>query len=408
MPTSVHWGNKVITVNQSDLLQTQSTPIEVYQLDINDLRLELNDLLDDPAGMTFPDTHINSPPVTVSGVTLARVLEIINDYTVTFLPDAAWAVDIVGGNSNVADRVNPNNVSVRSSNSAGLQDSASLQAASFNGHVTIDVINGVTGTTFPRGTNKTPVNNISDALAIAATQGLNQVLAVNSFTLSSADVSAGYTFYSERAGTLLTIDPGADVTNCTFENIGITGTLDSNNRFYRCEIVNASSLQATLVDCIITGTLTLAGGLTSLINCSSGIPGSGEPEIDLGGSGSDLIVRDWSGGLELSNSNDSGSNTVLDFDSGKLVIAADVTDGVITVRGVVALLEDNSTGSAVVNDYTLKADTEELLSKVHPVWRIMGLDPSNPMTVTPTSRDAGDVNQVISGDGETTSTVTTT
>ncbi len=40
------------------------------------------------------------------------------------------------------------------------------------------------------------------------------------------------------------------------------------------------------------------------------------------------------------------------------------------------------------------------------LWRLQGLDAANPMTVTPTSRSVGGITQVISGDGDTTSTVT--
>ena len=41
------------------------------------------------------------------------------------------------------------------------------------------------------------------------------------------------------------------------------------------------------------------------------------------------------------------------------------------------------------------------------MWRLLGLDISNPMTVTPTSVDAGAaIAQTVSGDGETTTTVT--
>ena len=40
------------------------------------------------------------------------------------------------------------------------------------------------------------------------------------------------------------------------------------------------------------------------------------------------------------------------------------------------------------------------------IWRILGLDAANPMTVTPTQRTAGAIDQTISGDGETTTTVT--
>ena len=52
-------------------------------------------------------------------------------------------------------------------------------------------------------------------------------------------------------------------------------------------------------------------------------------------------------------------------------------------------------GAAEVNDL--------FLDELH---KLEGLDSSNPVTTTPTSRDAGSVSQVISGDGITTSTVT--
>ena len=46
--------------------------------------------------------------------------------------------------------------------------------------------------------------------------------------------------------------------------------------------------------------------------------------------------------------------------------------------------------------------------KVDDIHKLEGLDLANPMTVTPTSRNAGTISQTISGDGETTSTVTRT
>jgi len=50
----------------------------------------------------------------------------------------------------------------------------------------------------------------------------------------------------------------------------------------------------------------------------------------------------------------------------------------------------------------LSTEEAAMLDELH---KLQGLDASNPMTVTPTSREAGAVTQTISGDGETTSTV---
>jgi hypothetical protein len=54
---------------------------------------------------------------------------------------------------------------------------------------------------------------------------------------------------------------------------------------------------------------------------------------------------------------------------------------------------------------TLLQGMETLLAEIH---KLQGLDVSNPMTVTPTSRVAGNVTQAITGDGVNTSTVTRT
>ena len=45
---------------------------------------------------------------------------------------------------------------------------------------------------------------------------------------------------------------------------------------------------------------------------------------------------------------------------------------------------------------------------LYDLWLIQGLDTANPMTVTPTSRTAETIQQTISGDGKTTSTITRT
>ncbi len=121
MAITIAWGSRIIFVPQADLTQLGPT---VYQLDIDAFRLRLKDLEDDEDGMVFPRTHNHNPPVTISGVTLGRVVEIINGYTVTF-EDGQYAVNLVGANSNVADVVNLNQVSIRAQNSAGLVVSGS-------------------------------------------------------------------------------------------------------------------------------------------------------------------------------------------------------------------------------------------------------------------------------------------
>jgi len=109
----------VISILKADMTLVQSSPFEVRELDVNTLRLRLKDLEDDMEGMPFAKTHNHNTTVTLGGVTLARTVEILSPYTITF-ENLAYAVNLVGANSNIGDKTNLNLVSVRSANSAGL------------------------------------------------------------------------------------------------------------------------------------------------------------------------------------------------------------------------------------------------------------------------------------------------
>ena len=116
MSLSIEWATKVITIPQSYLTPKGGS---TYELDVNAFRLDLKSIEDDAEGMVFLDTHRHNTEVTVGGMTLARVVEIINGYTVTF-EDGQYIVNLVGANNNISDVTNLNQVSIRSANSAGM------------------------------------------------------------------------------------------------------------------------------------------------------------------------------------------------------------------------------------------------------------------------------------------------
>lgn len=117
MAISINWGTKVISVPKADLTLISGT---LYELDTDWFRLQLKDLEDSDPGMAYLDTHIHKTESVLSGVTYARIFEIINGYTVTF-EDGNYAVNLVGTNNNILDVTNRNQVGVGSGNSAGLQ-----------------------------------------------------------------------------------------------------------------------------------------------------------------------------------------------------------------------------------------------------------------------------------------------
>lgn len=116
MAITINWATRVISIPKADMTQLSATR---YELNVDALRLALKDLEDSEEGMAFPSTHAHNTTVTVGGVTLARVVEIVNGYTITF-EAGTYSVSLVGANNNIADVMNLNAVSLRSNNSAGL------------------------------------------------------------------------------------------------------------------------------------------------------------------------------------------------------------------------------------------------------------------------------------------------
>lgn len=120
MAIQVDWPNSAITVDQSDCTLVSGT---FYTLDTNVFRLALKALEDNEQGINWPRTHTHNTEVTVAGTTYVRTIEIINGYTVEFLPNTLWTCQLSGSNNNiwsVGDGVLvQNSVQVIGTNSAG-------------------------------------------------------------------------------------------------------------------------------------------------------------------------------------------------------------------------------------------------------------------------------------------------
>jgi hypothetical protein len=143
MAISVNWGTKVITIPKADLTLVDAGPPEIYELDVNDLHLWLKDAEDSEEGMPHLDTHSHNTEVTLGGITYARFVEMINGYTITF-EDGQYRVKLTGGNNNVLDVANVNQVSIAQQNSAGLIVYSGADPATVAGAVWDRVLTGAT------------------------------------------------------------------------------------------------------------------------------------------------------------------------------------------------------------------------------------------------------------------------
>jgi hypothetical protein len=122
MAISIDYETNVIFVPKADTTLVGINPVtglEIRELDIAVFGPDVADLQDDEDGMPFPTAYFYTAPKDIGGVTLAPVLEIFSPYTVT-IEDGNYAVNLVGGNTNLPDLINVNSVSVRAGNTAGL------------------------------------------------------------------------------------------------------------------------------------------------------------------------------------------------------------------------------------------------------------------------------------------------
>jgi hypothetical protein len=353
MAITINWPTKVINVPKADMLLVQSVPSEIRELDIDAFRLELKAIEASIEGMPFVDTHSHSPPVTVGGVTLARVVEIINGYTVTF-EDDQYAVNLVGANSNIGDVANVNQVSVRSANSAGLTYSKEIEDQSFEGAmVWIDTVGGLSGTQFPRGTPGDPVNNLDDAKSIILNRGLPlRIHLRGDLILGTGDSLADYSIFG-AATRLSSINfGGANTTDMIVENVDLTGM--ANGAFTAqgtSAFSNLDDFAGTMIGGGLDGTISLAGAASKheFIDCYSRVSGISTPIIDCDDLANlDLAFRSYDGGIELRNISSSNSTVSIDLNSGHVVLDSSVSAGDIVIRGT-GYITDNSTGTASVN-----------------------------------------------------------
>ena len=272
------------------------------------------------------------------------------------------AVDDVGSNISPLFTVFGRFATRTSSSSATISEQVDIQFAGYNGGVSVDQVNGVSGTNFPTGTERQPVNNFIDALTIATERGFNTFYVTGDITIDSGQDFTDYVFIGQGQNlSNFNVTAAATVLNCAFIDATITGTLDGECHIEDCIITNLNYISGVIERCILdAGTITLGGGATAhFINCASGVPGQSTPIIDMGGSGQSLALRNYNGGIQLRN-HSGGEAVSIDLNSGQIILEDTLTSGEIVCRGVGKLV-DNSNGATVI---------DEMLS-VNNIWSFM-------------------------------------
>ena len=363
MAITIDWGSRVISVPQSFLTHTGGTN---YSLDTNAFHIALKDLEDDEAGVAFPPTHNHNTSVLLGGIQYARIIEMINGYTITF-ENGVYAISLLGSNNNILDVTNLNQVAIRSNNSAGLINVSEIQHIAFNDGVTVDVTNGVAGTLYPIGTPLSPSNNIIDARAIAMARGFSVITILGGITLDTGDVLDGFIVRGKSViNTFAMINSGASVAGCQLEDMFIIDSvLDGMAYVKHAYLSNVSGVEGFLEGCILARNISFTGTQhTYFVDCKSACVGLGTtdlPVIDMSGSGRHIAFRNWSGPIKIINSTDPTNTICFDVVSGASVtVDSTCTAGALSIRGtanivntsamtlnVLAQLDKTSIGAAV-------------------------------------------------------------
>ena len=134
--------NKIISVPQADLTFVSGT---FYTMDTNWFKNQLLAEMGSESGIWSDTMYQHNTEVgPIVGTTYARTIEIINGWSVQFLPDSQWSVQLEGSNNNIWDIQGgvlvQNQVQVIPTNSAGL-----IVGGSGSGASAADVWNYVGG-----------------------------------------------------------------------------------------------------------------------------------------------------------------------------------------------------------------------------------------------------------------------
>jgi hypothetical protein len=347
MAISVDPFTDVIYVPKADLTLIQSSP-EVRELNLNDFHLWLRDWEDDEANIYRPKTHIHNAEATLSGLTYARIIEVLSPYTVEF-EDGQYTVNCVGANHNLSDKKVANQVSLIVNNAAGLITNSAIEYSSYNGRVTLDPNSSFTGTLFPVGTPQQPVNNLSDALLIANTRGFITIELYNDLDIEDNSNLDGFTILGRTSDIILTIDSVASVSDLTLKNITITdSTLDGGVHVVDSAVVDVEYVNGHISNCGLAGVITLGGNKKSVIEDCYTIDQDNPPIIDMGVSGNDLAMPNYSGIVTIRNLSGASNEIGVGLDAGMLVLDSTITAGTVIVSGI-GVLTDNSGPSVNIN-----------------------------------------------------------
>ena len=270
------------------------------------------------------------------------------------------ALNLYGFNETQTDTRNPiivlagDSVTNNVSNIPGLdtEGTDALRYASYGGGVSVDVTSTNSGTAYPSGNQEYPVNNIPDAVSIAATKGFKKLFIIGNLTLGAGDDVR----YLKLVGTshinsVLTVGADALCLQTLFDKFDITGTLDGDSEITECIVRNLTYFNGHIHNSQLAGTIYLAGNKSANFdNCKMydiTIP----INIDCGATGQNLILTNFTGRASIVNIT-GASQIGIGLDAGDIIVDSSCTAGIVSISGT-GTVTDNSPKTCYVIDTTV-------------------------------------------------------
>jgi hypothetical protein len=247
-----------------------------------------------------------------------------------------------------------------------------------DGYVWVDTVNGVAGTTsYVNGTTHNPVNSIASARTIANNVGLKGFRIILGSVISLDQTYSGYRFFG-RTWTLILNSQSCP--NCYFEGAVVAGTALNTStgvKFENCALAGITMPPFSASECVVVGPiLPNAAGVWHVDSCYSGNAADGTPPIwDFGTTAAqdnDLVLNHYSGGIQLNNLGNAGTDTAAINGRGRLDIDASCVNNMvmrvrglfnITNNGTVTLIDDANFERSIMQSAILSDATP--ISGVH-------------------------------------------
>lgn len=331
--------NKIITLLSPDT-----------EIAIQDLLNSIREWEDELTSMDVPIVAFCAGKESLGGgVVVGLTLTLLNDWQLAF--EARTGPDYIqckvsGGNIvavNVNGPIYPTaftQVLITASSSATQSDLKAIQYASYGGGVTIDVVNGESGTDYPIGTLEYPVNNLTDALIIDSNR-FNKFYLKSDMVVSEAVDISGYLVEGiGHINLLTTIEPAVNVEGVIAYNFTVTGVLDGNITIVGCILHDCEFINGFARNCFFTGLFNLGGDSdTSISDCSS-LNITDPPTVDFGSFNYNFIAPNYTGYMKITNVVNNNKINI-GLDAGRVILTSSVTTGTVFVSGVGRLLDES-------------------------------------------------------------------